>query len=130
MGRHVLEPADEGAHKSSRREWWYFNVFFNEPGSDLVNWSMIISFNKMAFNDIRFLKRDNLFVILYDNASESYDYSALDKRRGVLQADGPGVDVIFQNSWAKGVYPNWRVYFKNVENGVCKQFVRFFNDST
>jgi predicted secreted hydrolase/RsiW-degrading membrane proteinase PrsW (M82 family) len=117
LGRHVLEPVDEGAHKSSRREWWYFNVFFNEPGSDLVNWSMIVSFNKMAFNDIRFLKRDNLFVILYDNTSGSYDYGTFDKRRGVLQADGPGVDVTFENSWAKGEYPNWQVHTENAENG-------------
>jgi len=117
LGRHVLEPTDEGAHKLSRREWWYFNVFFNEPGSDLADWSMIISFNKMAFNDIRFLKRDNLFVILYDNASGYYDFSTLDQQRGVLQADTPGVDVTFDNSWAKGEYPNWHVYTKNVESG-------------
>ena len=117
LGRHVLEPIDEGAHKYSRREWWYFIVFFNEPGSDLVNWSMIVSFNKMASNDIRFLKRDNLFVILYDNNNESYNYCSLDKQRSVLQADGPGVDVTFENSWAKGEYPNWHVHTENAENG-------------
>ncbi|MCJ7572105.1 MAG: hypothetical protein MUO82_09570, partial [Candidatus Thermoplasmatota archaeon] len=117
LGRHVLEPVDEGAHKSSRREWWYFNVFFNEPGSDLTNWSMIVSFNKMASNDIRFLKRDNLFVILYDNNNESYNYCSLDKQRSVLQADGPGVDVTFENSWAKGEYPNWHIHTENMENG-------------
>lgn len=117
LGRHVLEPDDEGAHKSSRREWWYFNVFFNEPGSDLPNWSMIVSFNKMALNDIRFLKRDNLFLILYDNTGESYNYGTLDQQRGVLQADGPGVDVTFENSWAKGEYPNWQVHTENAENG-------------
>ena len=117
LGRHVLEPIDEGAHESSRREWWYFNVFFNEPGTDLENYSMIVSFNKMAFNDIRFLKRDNLFIILYDDQSGYQNLGSLDKIRGTLKADGPGVNVAFENSWAKGTYPSWQVHATNEENG-------------
>ena len=54
-GRHVLTVEDESVHLLCRREWWYFNVFFDDPDSDLANWSMIISFNKMAPNDIRYL---------------------------------------------------------------------------
>ncbi|MFO7676866.1 MAG: lipocalin family protein [Thermoplasmatota archaeon] len=117
LGRHVLEPADEGLHPSSRREWWYFNVFFNEPGTELENHSMIISFNRMAFNDIRFLKRDNLFIILYDDQGGNQDFSSLDNVRGTLQADGPGVNVVFEESWAKGSYPEWDVQAVNTEKG-------------
>lgn len=119
LGRHVLEPEDEGAHEKSRREWWYFNVFFNEPGTDLENYSMIVSFNKMAFNDVRFVKRDNLFIILYDNQSGYENLCSLDKKRGTLQAEGPGVNVAFEQSWAKGTYPFWQVHACNDENGFC-----------
>lgn len=117
-GRHILEPADEGPHdetlrKWAQREWWYFNVFFNGPGSDLPDWSMIVSFNKMAFNDIRFLKRDNMFIVLYDDKDTNYEFSIMNQRRGTMKYSGPGVDVSFKNCWAKGVYPEWEVHAEN-----------------
>jgi predicted secreted hydrolase len=114
-GRHVLEATDEGPHKLARREWWYFNVFFNSPGSDLKDWSMIISFNKMALLDIRFLKRDNFFMILYDDKDVSYNFNILNQRRGTLSYTSPGVDVKFKDSWAKGTYPKWQVHGENKE---------------
>ena len=119
-GRHILTPEDEGPHDSgirklAQREWWYFNVFFNGPDSDLKDWSMIVSFNKMAFNDIRFLKRDNLFLVLYDDKGNNYDFNIFNQVRGTLKYSGPGVDVSFKSSWAKGVYPNWQVHAENPE---------------
>ena len=112
-GRHVLEVNDESPHKISHREWWYFNVFFNDPKSDLKNWSMIVTFNKMARFDIRFLNRDNLFIILYDDTGKSYKFNTLDKQRGTFKAEGPGVNLLFEKSWAKGQYPNWHVHAEN-----------------
>lgn len=114
-GRHILLPEDEGAHTVSRREWWYFNVFFNDPHSDLQGYSLIVSFNKMKFFDIRFLKPDNLFIVLYDNEGVNYDFSTLNKRRGTLQSESPGVDVRFEESWAQGTYPTWQVHAVNNE---------------
>ena len=116
-GRHVLQLSDEGFHKGSRREWWYYNVFFNDPESDLQGYSMIISFNQMKFGDIRFLRPDNLFILLFDDAGKSYPLSTFNKRRGTLQATGPGVDVTFENSWTKGAYPYWQVHAVNEEAG-------------
>ncbi|MFW6121588.1 MAG: hypothetical protein ACOC80_11915, partial [Petrotogales bacterium] len=112
-GRHILEASDESPHKISRREWWYFNVFFNHPKSDLQNWAMIISFNKMARNDIRFLKRDNLFIILYDDVGSCYNFNTLDKQRGTLQDDEPAVNIMFEKSWVRGKYPNWHIHVTN-----------------
>jgi predicted secreted hydrolase len=114
-GRHVLEPTDEGPHKLARREWWYFNVHFNSPGSDLKDWSMIISFNKMAFWDIRFLKRDNFFMVLYDDKDTSYEFNILNQRRKTLSSSGPGVDVRFKDNWARGSYPSWQVHGESDE---------------
>ena len=114
-GRHILELADEGIHKGSRREWWYYNVFFNDPDSDLQGYSMIVSFNQMKLGDVRFLKPDNLFILLFDDAGNYYPLSTFNKRRGTLQATGPGVDVTFENSWTKGSYPSWQVHVVNDE---------------
>ncbi len=112
-GRHVLELSDESPHRYSRREWWYFNVFFNDPESDLKDWSMIVSFNKMARLDIRFLRRDSLFIMLYDT-NECHKFSILGQERGTFKAEGPGVNLIFEDSWVKGQYPNWYVHAENV----------------
>jgi hypothetical protein len=101
----------------SRREWWYFNVFFNDPKSDLQQYSLIVSFNKMMFNDIRFLKPDNLFIILYDDTGISYNFATLKKQRGTLQSDSPGVDITFENSWVKGTYPSWHILAVNEAKG-------------
>jgi hypothetical protein len=116
-GRHILMPVDEGVHKLARREWWYFNVVFDDPHSELKNWSMIVSFNKMAGNDIRFLKRDNLFVILYDEMGTSYNFGTFNKPRRTLQMGGPGVDVQFEDNWAQGQYPHWQIHVFNEEKG-------------
>ncbi|MBN2598909.1 MAG: hypothetical protein JXA75_00090 [Candidatus Thermoplasmatota archaeon] len=116
-GRHVLQPADEGFHSGSRREWWYFNVFFNDPDSDLQGHSMIISFNQMKFFDVRFLRPDNLFVLLFDDSGNSHSFSSFNKRRGTLQAANTGVDVTFENSWITGTYPFWQVHVVNNEKG-------------
>ncbi|MFH1101632.1 MAG: hypothetical protein V1726_06330 [Methanobacteriota archaeon] len=109
-GRHILLPVDEGPHKLSHREWWYFNMEFNDPGSDLQNHSMIISFNKMSLNDIRGLKRDNLFIILYDDQGQSYNFGLLNKPRRTLKMSGPGVNLDFEGSQVTGAYPYWEIH--------------------
>lgn len=116
-GRHILQLDDEGFHKGSRREWWYYNVCFNDPESELQGYSMIISFNQMKFSDVRFLRPDNLFILLFDDAGTSYQLSTFNKRRGTLQATGSGVDVTFETSWTKGSYPFWQVHAVNQEQG-------------
>ncbi|KYK20566.1 hypothetical protein AYK25_04630 [Thermoplasmatales archaeon SM1-50] len=114
-GRHIILPEDEGFHKGSRREWWYFNVFFNDADTELQGYSLVVSFNQMKFFDIRFLKPDNLFILLFDDSNTGYDFSIFNKRRGTLQATSPGVDVTFQNSWLKGLYPLWELHAVNNE---------------
>ena len=114
-GRHVLVPTDEGAHPLSHREWWYFNVFFNDRTSDLFNYSLVVSFNKMSFNDIRFLKRDNLFILLYDPAGTTYNFNTLSQRRGTLKAGSEGVSVHFETSSANGSYPSWQVHAEGAD---------------
>ncbi len=92
-------------------------MFFNDPDSDLQGYSLVVSFNRMKFFDIRFLRPDNLFILLFDDSDNSYEFSTFNKRRGTLQAASSGVDVTFENSWTKGSYPCWQVHAVNDEKG-------------
>ncbi len=121
-GRHILTLADESLHKLSGREWWYFNVFFDSD-SDLANWSMIVSFNKMKRNDIRFLDRDNFFYILYSPDGSYHSFNSLDNQRGVFQIAESGVDLSFENSWAKGQYPQWIVHAEDKQSEIIADLV-------
>ena len=108
----TLQPLDEGPHFHRLlpvREWWYFNVVFDKPDSGLRNWSVMVSFNYMSksFDD-----PDILFVTLYDDRGRTYGGMST-RQRGVLQATGPGVDVKFENSWVKGVYPQWNLHIED-----------------
>jgi predicted secreted hydrolase len=77
---------------------------------------MIISFNQMKFFDVRFLRPDNLFILLFDDKGNNYPLSTFNKRRGTLQSISDGVGVTFETSWAKGAYPSWQVHAVNQEN--------------
>lgn len=108
--RQVLKPNDEGSHKSKNnflmtQEWWYFNAYFNEPDSELNNWSIMISFNQMGVADI-------YFMTLYDDENKSYGGSS-PELSGTIQSGGPCVKVEYYNSYVLGCYPNWHIYAKD-----------------
>jgi predicted secreted hydrolase len=112
--RHALEPEDEGPHFHrllQMREWWYFNVIFDKPDSELKNWSAMISFNHQSKP---FRKPDILFITLYDDTDKTYG-GMINRERGALQATGPGVNVTFEDSWVKGRYPSWHLYAEDDE---------------
>ena len=105
--RQVLKPNDEGSHqgKSNRtitQEWWYFNAYFDEPDSELRNWSLMISFNEMGIVDM-------FFMNLYDDVNKSYGGSVVELS-DAIQSSGPGVNVQYSSSYALGIYPNWHIY--------------------
>ncbi len=118
--RRDVSPDDEGVHfdkLSISREWWYFGAVFNDPESELQNWTVAISFNHMARGDLLGTRKPDLFLVsLFGNSSESYG-GMINKQRylgilnsGTLIASSPGVSVEFENSWAEGNYPDWHVH--------------------
>jgi len=116
----VVSPQDEGAHYPDQflvnREWWYYTVVFDED-SELAGWTATISFNHMALGDLfGTLKPDVLVVTLHSPDGKEYG-GLINKRRGsgllfppALVATSPGVDVTYENSWAKGTAPRWTVH--------------------
>ena len=108
--RQVLKPNDEGSHQSKSsfiltQEWWYFNVYFNKPDSELRNWSLMVSFNEMGNYDV-------FFLTLYDDTNKSYGGSKV-LFSNAIQSSGPGVNVQYNNSYAVGSYPIWHIYAKD-----------------
>ena len=126
----AVSPKDEGVHFDKIRicrEWWYFSVVFDNGDSELRNWTVAVSFNHMARSDLRFtLKPDLLVVTLIGPDGEVYG-GMINKIRGLgilqqptLKAKSPGVDVTFEDSWAKGEAPRWQVHAE--DKGIDKNY--------
>lgn len=101
----ILSGNDEGPHKNNifdMKEWWYYNVFFNNEKSDLKNWFMLISIQ--IYPEYSGLKLE-----LYDDNNKSYGG---DKWLNIddISSYGPGVNNFFNNSFQIGNYPNWHIY--------------------
>jgi len=118
--RRDVSPEDEGVHFDTlrvTREWWYYTAVFNDPSSELRDWSVAVSFNHMARSDfLGSMKPDLLVVSLFSNQSDSYG-GMINKKRyldilneGTLIAHSPGVSVQFEDSWAEGQSPTWHVH--------------------
>ncbi|MEF8847916.1 MAG: lipocalin-like domain-containing protein [Candidatus Thermoplasmatota archaeon] len=108
----IVTPIDEGPHFKgmlSTREWWYFNVIFDQEESELQNWSAMISFNYMAK---KFNQPDILFITLFDDKNKTYG-GKISKPRGTLTAKNYGVKLTFENSTINGVYPSWKLHIED-----------------
>jgi len=116
-----VSPEDEGVHFKKLlniREWWYYTVVFDED-SNLSGWSATIGFMHMAWGDLRLqLKPDILVVTLHSPEGDEYG-GLINKQRGeilgilgpkTLEANYPGVDLKFEDSWALGQAPKWHVH--------------------
>jgi hypothetical protein len=123
-----VSPQDEGAHFNkigNTREWWYYTVVFDKD-SELPGWAATIGFCHMAWGDLRFtLKPDILVITLHSPDGKEYGGIINKKRGGILglgilsttglDASTPGVDLKFEDSWAKGEYPIWHVHAEDKE---------------
>jgi len=106
--RNALGENDEGAHHNDKyitQEWWYYNIIFNDPDSDLKDWSATVSFS--VFPTVHGLK-----LALHDNKNNTYG-SLYTYPRNNDETIGPNVNISFNNSYAKGRYPEWNVYAEN-----------------
>jgi len=119
-----VSPVDEGVHFdkiSIGREWWVYTVIFSED-SELAGWSATIAFMHMAWGDFKLtFKPDILVVTLNDPQGNTYG-GMINKQRkellgilgpSTLDAKSPGVDISYENSWAKGEAPNWHLYVED-----------------
>ncbi len=106
--RNKIGQLDEGPHKNKRylnREWWYYNVVFNDKDSELKDWIIKCSIN-------RAVSSDSIKLILHDNKKENYG-GIYKKEKGATIAKGPGVNVKFDKCQIKGMYPKWHVHMEN-----------------
>jgi predicted secreted hydrolase len=122
----TIKPADEGEHYNDllvNREWWYFTTVFSND-CKLAGWTLSVSFNHMARNDLGWTKPDMLFVVLTSPQGERYggvsererpllgDYSFLkDPVLEVISSDS-GFRITFEDSYVQGRSPNWHLHIE------------------
>ena len=127
--RRVLTGEDEGCHFHSlmvSREWWTFTA--NLDG-EMKGWSIIISFNHMAYGDLfGQLKPDVFVLVLSDDKGNVYG-GLTNEKRGTLIATAPGVDITFGESWAQGTYPEWHVHAEMHEKHSISVDLDYFSHS-
>ncbi|RLF26798.1 MAG: hypothetical protein DRN05_06545 [Thermoplasmata archaeon] len=112
---------DEGPHYNKiliGREWWYYTAILNEG---LPGWTISISFNHMARNDLFFEKPDILVVTLNGPNGEKYG-SIIDRKRPILgilkdpalqaTSSSKGFKVSFEDSYVEGRAPNWHIHIE------------------
>jgi len=123
-GLRNVAPLDEGPHYQKllvNREWWHYTAVLS-MNCDLPGWTISISFNHMARNDL-FKNPDIFIVTLQDPKGKTYG-GIIDRSRPlgllrdpVLTAEGSdsGFSVYFEDSYVKGKAPDWHVYIKEDE---------------
>jgi predicted secreted hydrolase len=122
-----LTPEDEGDHFNLKligeeffREWWYYTAIFDNE-CDLPEWSITISFNHMARNDLFISKPDMLFILLHSPDGKEYG-GIIERERPVLgilnepslqaASSRDGFKISFENSYVKGKFPNWHIHIE------------------
>jgi hypothetical protein len=141
-----VSPEDEGAHFKTilnTREWWYYTVIFDKD-SELPGWSAFIGFCHLSWGDLKgTFKPDLMIITLHSPDGKKYGGMINKDRGGVLglgilgneglEASTPGVDLKFDDSWAKGEAPNWHIHAEDneidEENEIILDF-DFFSTST
>jgi len=108
--KNSLKGNDEGPHQNmffEMKEWWYYNVFFNNRSSELQNWFLLFSLR--LYPEVCGFKLE-----LFDDRNKSYGgdkYLHIDD----IQVHGPGVNVFFNNSFMVGKYPFWHIYAEYIQ---------------
>ena len=144
----TTNPKAEGEHYKDfmvNREWWYYSAVFSSD-SQLPGWTLSVSFNYMARNDLGWTKPDMLFVVLTSPQGERYGgiserdrpilgpYAIL--KDPVLQATSSdaGFRVSFEDSYVQGRFPNWRLHIEgdNIDSNNHKLLIdlQFFAPSS
>ncbi len=122
----TIKPSDEGEHYKEilvNREWWYYSAVFSND-CELAGWTLLVSFNYMARNDLGWTKPDMLFVILTSPLGEKYggilererpilgDYSFLKEPVLQVSSSDSGFRISFEDSYVQGRSPNWHLHIE------------------
>jgi hypothetical protein len=123
-----VSPEDEGVHFNTilnTREWWYFTVVFDK-NSDLPGWVAVIGFCHLSWGDLKGTFKPDIMIITLNSPDGKKYGGMINKDRGGvlglgilgdegLEASTPGVDLKFDDSWARGEAPRWHIHAEDNE---------------
>ena len=121
-----VSPQDEGVHFnkiSNTREWWYFTVVFDDD-CDLPGWTATIGFCHLAWGDLKLTFKPDIHVVTLHSPDGKEYGGMINKARGKLlgligpptfEANTPGVDLKYEDSYAIGESPKWHVHAEDKE---------------
>ena len=109
---------DEKHHSNSVIEWWCPEAFFKTK-KDNKRWSLNASFTDYIGNT---KKPESLFkTTLFDqDTGKRYDYlKILHNELTKESLKNKDFSIKFEDSYIKGLYPNYKIYLKDPENGIA-----------
>ncbi len=117
-----ISPVDEGKHYDDllvSREWWYWSTV-TDNNCELGGWTISMSFMHLARNDLPMASNPDVMVLTLNGPNGEKYGGMIDKKRGfgifnnpTLDARTPGLNIKFEDSWAQGEFPEWRIHIED-----------------
>ncbi len=105
------KPEDEGDHYPIMKEWWTVETIFKTK-EDNRKWNLISSFSYKYDEQTCFFQ-----YILFDIASKKYvAYKDIDDKIEKLSTLKNKVDLKYEKSLIKGLYPNYKIHIEDLKN--------------
>jgi len=104
-------PEDEGDHSLIMKEWWTIETIFKTK-EDNRKWNLISSFSYKYDEQTCFFQ-----YILFDITSKKYvAYKDIDDKIEKLSFSKNKVDLKYEKSSIKGLYPNYKIHIEDPDN--------------
>ena len=106
---------DEREHFSSVVEWWGAEAFFKSV-EDNKKWSFKASFTEWLTRSKK--PGSNFIITLFDLDDNKYFSHYSRNKSAKLESSKDSFNVKYNDSYMKGSYPNYEMYFKDPKNNI------------
>lgn len=108
-------PDDEKEHFPSILEWWCAVTFF-KSAENSKRWSLKASFAQWIEKDEKLGSILNMTLFDQDSGGHQVYYSRTDRTK--LKSSKDSLDIRYDDSFIKGSYPNYKMYFNDKKNNI------------
>lgn len=116
LKQNIWTADDDKEHPESAMEWWAVEAFFKTDKTN-KNFSFKADFTEWYINKTK--GKGSLFKItLYDAVKDKTYFQDLRDESNRLKSVKDKFDIHFQESYIKGAYPNYEMYFYDKKNKI------------